>query len=135
MKTSRNSVMKGAVKRKPAAPGRPPPPRFVRPPGTGVTGEEMVAVASLMSEKWSEGAARRPAPSDDHWPATVRPCCLAYLTDASSHGCRAAVAPLPWSTDLPLIASPSVLTNSWIGSHSQPLSTAFDIWAYTLLTC
>ena len=69
--------MKGAVKRKPAVPCRAPPLRFARPPGTRVTGEEMVAVASLMSKKWSEGAGRRPAPSDDHWPATVRPCCLA----------------------------------------------------------
>jgi hypothetical protein len=59
MKTSRNSVKKGAVKRKPAAPCRAPALRFARPPGTRVTGEEMVAVASLMSKRVVGGG--RPA--------------------------------------------------------------------------
>ena len=59
--------MKGIVKRKPASPVPVPGPSASRArPAPGSTGEEMVAVASLMSKKWSEGAGRRPAPSDDH---------------------------------------------------------------------
>ena len=54
-------------------------------------------------QKVNEGPPRGGPPVDY---LTVRPCDLAYSSTASCHGCRAGVAPLPWSTDLPLMACP-----------------------------
>src|SRR6266498_5096315 len=136
MNTARNSAMKGRVKRKPATPCRLPA-RFRRPPGTRVVAgaAAVVLVVCVMSCVVVGGSPPPASPLADYYPATVRPCSFAYLTTASCHGCKAAVAPAPWSTDLALMASPWVAMYSWIGLHCQFTSTALAASAYTLLTC